>query len=154
MRLWKTAVYIAGMNTSTKCASTFRKLGFDITVRSDGDLIFTDEGVPFLVMVEEQDPTYLHIILSGIRQAKNLSDDDRIRTLQILNEVNSETKVAKLIYLASGAVFASAEAICPTTAAARKIIPQILSHLKLAGFRFDQAFFGNAKETGQLVLIR
>src|SRR5487761_2297160 len=124
------------MNASQKWATIFRQLGYDVGVRSDADLIFTDDGVPFVVMVEEQDSTYLHIILPGVAKDLDRSEDVRERAARIVNDVNANTKISKLIISATG-VFASVEAICPTTAAAAKIIPALLSHAKLAGFRFD-----------------
>ena len=96
----------------------------------------------------------IQLLNSGVAKDLDRSDDVRATAARIVNDTNATTKISKLILSATG-VFASVEAICPTTAVAAKIIPELITYAKVAGHLFDTQFHGTEQtSTHSLALIR
>ena len=107
-------------------------------------------------MLEPEDPyCYVRVVLNQVWQDVNHSGVERARASDTCHRVNSITRLAKLIMTETGIVYASAEASFPDIKATKAIIPLLLTCLKLAGQRFDEALFAQEKEAQHsLELVR
>lgn len=102
---------------------------------SDGDIRFKSEGFKYLIIIEEDDEKFFHLLFPGFW---NLDSDEAVaEAAEAVNHVNRTTKFAKLsIRSSNNNVDASIEALLDDPADVRKVFPRFLRALQLSVKQF------------------
>jgi hypothetical protein len=69
-------------------------LGYYPELDPDGDVKFKHEGRTYYVFGEEGDPVYFRLVYPNFWSIDN--DDERVRVLELMSDINGEYKVVKL----------------------------------------------------------
>lgn len=103
--------------------------GYKYTIDNDGDLQFKYQGLPMWVMVDQNDPLFLRVIMPNVYQLEN----NRAKVLEILNGLNANIKAVKG-FLVDENVWLSIEMYIDSSPEVEDFIERCLDIL-LAGFR-------------------
>lgn len=90
--------------------SYLREEGYEPTIDADGDIEFKMEGVPYLILIVENDPDFFEILMPNFWPLE--SEAERARALAAADHANATIKVAK-VYTLGDNVSAATELFLP-----------------------------------------
>jgi hypothetical protein len=107
--------------------------GFRPTQDPDGDLVFKKEGRTYLIICDDEDPTFFRLVFPNFWSIE--SDAERLQALTAAQEATADTKVAK-VFLVKDNVWASVELFVADPAAVAPVFERSMGALESAVNRY------------------
>lgn len=111
--------------------------GFRVHTQENGSLAFKFEGMTYYIDTDLKDENYVRVSLP---EFWTLSDtDDRVRALQIANDITESMKGVKVFLIGDG-VFCTIEQFVPDANAVLAVLPRYLGAMQSAARTYAEKF--------------
>lgn len=116
-----------------------QQLGYPTTILESGDIEFRVSGMTLRFLIEPDDPTFAMVVVFGVWSDDDQDDETYNLALRTVNQVNAELKVSRLVLDRSG-VRAEAHAFYYSQEQLLRLLPDLISSLRVAGYLFTEHF--------------